>query len=476
MRRLITLAALVITIIITVQCCKKETPHYIAGSSGYPLQIEQIMQSKCAVSGCHNTKSAETSSGLNLTTWESMFLGNNQGAVVVPYWHELSTLFLFTNVHADLGGMATPTMPLNMEPLTKEQIVALKDWIDAGAPNSLGFVKFSDNPNRSKYYIPNQGCDVVAVIDRESNRPMRYIQVGHTASPELPHRVLVSPDKQYWYVIFFSGDVIQKYRASDDSFVAEANIGFGSWNTFAITPDGTHAFIDDNSSGDIAYVDLETMTLKFKYSGYTYPHGTMMTDQNTLYILDISGSRLFILDVTDPTAEVATTFNLPPGSNPHEIILSNDGSKYYITAQGRNEVQVYDRTSNTLITSIAVGTFPQEMGLSKTKNLLFVTCMNDETTYPGKVGSVAILDMNTNTVKKTVFTGFQPHGVLVDDEKNVALVVNRNTSSSGPAPHHSSLCGGRNGSLSQIDLNTLTIIPSKDLELSVDPYAIELRK
>jgi DNA-binding beta-propeller fold protein YncE len=455
--------------------CRKENLYYLAGTSGYPAHIEQIIHGNCSVSGCHTSKSAEAASGLDLTTWESMFLGNRAGAVVIPYWPELSTMFLFTNVHDDLGGKAEPTMPLDKAPLSKPQITALKEWIAQGAPNKFGFVKFSDDANRRKYYVPNQGCDIVAVIDRETNLPMRYVQVGRTSSPELPHRILVSPDKQYWYVIFFSGDVIQKFRASDDTFVGEANIGFGSWNTFAITPDGKFAFVDDNSSGDIAYVDLETMTFKFKYTGYTYPHGTMMTDQNTLYILDMSASRLFILDVTDPTSEVATTIQLPSGTSPHEILLSNDRTQYYITAQGTNEVLVYDRATNGLMRRIPTGTFPQEMALSKEKNYLFVTNMNDNSSFPTKIGSVSVIDMNSFNVVKSLFTGFQPHGVLVDDEKGYAIVANRNTAAVGPAPHHTSFCGGRNGSLSYIDLTSLTVKTDMELELSVDPYAIELR-
>jgi hypothetical protein len=38
---------------------------------------------------------------------------------------------------------------------------------------------WSDNPNRKKYYVLNQGCDVVTVFDAETQLPMRYITVGN---------------------------------------------------------------------------------------------------------------------------------------------------------------------------------------------------------------------------------------------------------------------------------------------------------
>lgn len=476
MRKLIFFSLLFFALTGVFNSCRKDAPLHVPGQSGYPLHIEKIILGRCAVSGCHNTESAEAASGLDLTTWELMFRGNRSGAVVIPYWSELSPVFLFTNVYHELGNMSTPTMPLGREPLSKDEVVQIKEWIAQGAPDANGFVKFSDNPNRKKYYITNQGCDLVAVIDRESELQMRYVKVGHSESAESPHRVLVSPDQQHWYVIFINSNVIQKYRTSDDSFVGEANIGSGSWNTFAITPDSKFAFVSDFATGIIAYVDLQQMSLIVKYQGYTLPHGTVIDNNSMLYVLDSPGSKLYKIDVSDPMSETSTTVNLAPGTVPHEILFSADMSKYFIAAQGRNEVQIYEKSNDGLVASVPTGIFPQELGFSASKNLLFVTCMEDTVSFPGKRGSVTVIDLNTNTVVKNIYTGFQPHGIYVDDDKGVVLVANRNVSLTGPAPHHSSLCAGKNGSLAIIDLNTLNVLYDRYQELSVDPYAIDARR
>ncbi len=463
--------SLLLVFVTCLTACRKEA----IVNSGYPPNIDRIIVSKCAVSGCHNSKSAAASSGLDLSTWEAMFKGNRGGAVVIPFWHDLSTLFIYSNVHADLGLQGKPTMPLNADPLSRNEILELRAWIDQGARSNTGMIKFSNNSQRSKYYVVNQGCDLVAVMDRETRLPMRYIQVGRSANIESPHKIIISPDKQFWYIVFLNSDVIQKYRTTDDTFVSECVIGFGGWNTFVITPDSKFAFIDDFASGAIKYVNLETMQLIGTYTGFNFPHGTAITDDHILYVLDTPGSRLFKLDVRDPFDMTFTTVSLPPGSNPHEIIFSKDGNRYYITCQGSNEVHVYEKSNDALVTKIQVGTFPQEMSLSAEKNLLFVTCMEDVTSFPGKIGSVSILDMNSHTFVKSVHTGFQPHGILADDEKDFVLVANRNVTSDGPSPHHSSYCGGRNGTLSFIDLNTLTVRTDLNQELSADPYSIEMR-
>jgi DNA-binding beta-propeller fold protein YncE len=140
------------------------------------------------------------------------------------------------------------------------------------------------------------------------------------------------------------------------------------------------------------------------------------------------------------------------------------------------------QTSNdALLAVIPVGAKPSEIAVSKSTPYLFVTCMEDTLTFPGKRGSIAIINYTTNTLSSVIYAGHQPHGIEVDDEKNLVYVANRNVSSDGPAPHHSSVCGGRNGNLSFIDLNTRTMVIStgsniKRVELSVDPYSVSLRK
>ena len=90
--------------------------------------------------------------------------------------------------------------------------------------------------------------------------------------------------------------------------------------------------------------------------------------------------------------------------------------------------------------------------------------------------SVTIIDMITDTGIKTISTGYEPHGLAADDKSNLVYVANRNTPvSGGPPPHHVSECGGRNGYLTIIDMNTLELVPGFKTELSVDPYSVMVR-
>src|SRR5690606_23585203 len=121
-----------------------------------------------------------------------------------------------------------------------------------------------------------------------------------------------------------------------------------------------------------------------------------------------------------------------------------------------------------------VGTFPQEMGVSKKRPYLFVSCMEDLSTFPGSRGSGYVIDYSDTDyrVVAKIYTGHQPHGIAVDDEHDRVYITNRNVSGDGPAPHHSSLCGGRNGYITAIDMKTLKLVPGFKTEVSVDPYGM----
>jgi DNA-binding beta-propeller fold protein YncE len=374
-------------------------------------------------------------------------------------------------------------MPFNADKLSREEVKTIKDWIDAGAPDLNGNIKWSENSQRKKIYVTNQGCDVVTVFDAESQLPMRYITVGKDPGTiEVPHMVKVSPDGQFWYVVFVNANILQKYRCSDDVLVGEANLGlYFDWNTITISDDGTRAYcVSWVSNGRIASVDLTKMKVINNFGGYFFSHGVALNGTNdTLYVTGQTGNYIMKIDTSLATTSTISLQNgFPPSTtsslDPHEIMLSPDKQNLFITCQKSNEVRVYNIPLNTVTHIIPVGTYPVEMDLSPATNKLFVTCMEDKASFPGFHGSVSRIDITTFSEMR-IQVGFMPHGIAVDENKGLVYVASRNLLSSGPPPHHSSVCNGRNGFISFIDLNSFTLKP-KRTEISVDPYSVAVRK
>jgi DNA-binding beta-propeller fold protein YncE len=193
-----------------------------------------------------------------------------------------------------------------------------------------------------------------------------------------------------------------------------------------------------------------------------------------------------------PTGDIslATEFNLyntaPPPYflNSHDIRFSPDGTKYFVTCQSQfnisPEVRVFQSSNDSLLAAIPVGPMPSEISVSSSTPYLFVTCMEDTIHFAGKRGSVAMINYDDYSVS-FIYTGHQPHGIEVDEDKKLVYVINRNASSDGPAPHHTGECAGRNGNVSFIDLNTRTMVMAKNgtsikkVEIAVDPYSVAVK-
>ena len=474
--------------------CLKDKGPYTVGTdatiekSGYPLDVAKIIINKCATAGCHNTQSKEASSGLDLSTWDNMFKGNHSGSVTIAYRSDASPLFTFCNTFSDLGDTTQlPKMPVNAAALTKAEVQTLQNWINAGARDKNGNEKFTQVAGRRKYYVSNQGCDNVSVFDAQTRLVMRLVDVGHSGLIESPHMIKVAPDGAYWYAVFVGGDVIQKFSTTNDSMVGELSLGGGLWSAITISQDGTTGWVTDwQSNGRVACVDLGNMTLKQMYQGsqlFVFPHGLALDDAtHTLYVTGQTGNFIYKIDVSDPAnPDVSLPMSLQPGIgvnynnslNPHEISIAPGDTTYFVTCEWSNELRAYRKSDDSLLASFSGFYNCKEMTYSLTNHLLFVSCIDDSVTFAPQHGSVGVIDFSTLTYIKHINSGYQPHGIAVDDQQNMVYVANIN--SNGTAPHHKSLCGGKNGNVTIIDMSTLDLVPGYKHEVSVFPYSVTLR-
>ena len=89
----------------------------------YDSQIQPIFNSKCTQ--CHGN-----SAGLNLSSYEYIMEGSNNGDIVIPYDHISSELWIRVN---------SGQMPPGNNDLTDYRVDLIVQWIDEGAlPEALG--------------------------------------------------------------------------------------------------------------------------------------------------------------------------------------------------------------------------------------------------------------------------------------------------------------------------------------------------
>jgi len=493
----ITAAALALLAVVAGTSCKpkKPSPQPSPDYGKFPTAVGQILVGKCATSGCHNATSYQNAAGLQLDTWDHLFLGSGNGAVVVPYNTDYSPLLYFVNNNAARGTVATPTMPYNGSPLSDAEYNTLKEWIANGAPDEDGNIAFStDEDTRQKIYLTQQGCDLVAVIDAKSDLVMRYIGVGTSSGLiESPHCLRVSGDGKNAYVSFLAGTAAQKIDTRTDKITGNINLGAGSWNILYLAPnDSLLATTDWTADGRIVFANSNKLNVLQDLTGsgsgvFVYPHGIASNlASDTFYVTAQYGNLVYKYQPFEPYYKKVSINGAPPQAtnnndnsspNPHEILMSPDHNRYFLSCQGTNEIRVMDAHADALLKVIPVGTFPQEMAISSTKPYLFVTCMEDAAnTLPGRKGSVYVIDYNTYDVVKVIYGDFyQPHGITVDDRNGKIFIASANANPDGPAPHHATACGGRAGWYTVYNLNTLQPVNSRRHQVAVMPYSADVR-
>ncbi|MES2703382.1 MAG: hypothetical protein V4649_12125 [Bacteroidota bacterium] len=493
---LITIAAVVFIVTCIASCIHKPQLTVASSDSNFPADVAKILVDKCAIDGCHNSASYQNSRGLLLDTWDHLFDGSVGGAAVVPYSPAFSPLLYFVNTDSSRGPVARPLMPesrtsMPATPLSETEYNTLRTWIAAGAPDKNGNVPFASNPfARQKIYVTQQGCDLLAVIDAESNVVMRYIPIGMNASSiESPHSIRMSSDGRFAYVSFLAGTYIQKIDTRLDTVVASMQVGAGSWNILHLAPADTALIASDwTANGKLVFGNTASMELQpwktASGSGlFVYPHGITSTAKfDTCFITAQYGNMIYRYAHNIPNYKKVSINGKPPiatsnsdlsSPNPHEIIMSPDYNKVFITCQGTNEVRVLDAHTNAVLDSIPTGAFPQEMAVSLTKPYLFVTCSEDAAnTTPGRKGSVYVINYNTHEIVAKIYGDFyQPHAIAIDDINSRFYVVSTNANPLGPPPHHATACGGRAGWYSVYDLNRLQPVNTRQYQLTVMPYA-----
>lgn len=489
-------------LLVVFNSCKPNGPEeIIVDDGGYPTDINRIMMLHCTTGatggGCHNALGAENAAGLRLDSWDRLFDGTNHGAAVIPFDTVNSPLLHFINTDTLLGSVAKPTMPLGGSPLSREEYLAIRNWIAQGAPDKNGVLPFSENAgSRQKVYLTNQASDMMSVIDAGRRVVMRNIPLGVSNSIESPHCVRVSKDGQFAYVSFLAGDYIQKIDTRTDKVVAQVQISNGGsqWNVLHVSDDGARLIVSDITRGWVRLINTATMQVtgamgddQLPTSRFIKPHGIdALPKFDTIYMTGQYGNTVFKFT---PDFRFLKFVSIDGAANqynagtldPHEIMLTPDGSKYFLTCEASNEVRIMDAHTDALLAVIpmpsggSISGKPQELAVSNTKPYMFVTCMEAVSTIAGTKGAVVVINYETMQVVKTIYGPFwQPHGITVDDQGGKFYIASTNIG--GPfTGHNHTNSSGSVGWYNIYDLITLEPVNTRQYEVLSQPYSADSR-
>jgi YVTN family beta-propeller protein len=401
-----------------------------AGAAGWvaePLQafqgdvayvdVQRALSERCT--SCHS--GAEAARGLALDSWEHLVAGSEVSAAVIPYDTRHSLLLGLTT---RLVGGPHPK-ELAAEGFTDAEVELVRQWVDQGARGPDGTVPYARADQL--LYVANQGVAMASVIDMETNRLIRTIDLQALGFPPnaMPHHIAVEPDGSFWYLSLIASNVVLKFNR-DNELVAQLDIErpglvaldpssdrlFVARSMVAVSPPTTIGVVNRT---DMTVEEVETFTPR--------PHALAVAPGGqSVFTGSLAVNQLAVID---PMEEVVELTDLG-GDRPHTFIgfaVSRDGRWMVGTTELTSKVFVFDLDrlpDLTPVDTVDVNAAPWHP----------VFTPDGRWAYVGNNwgNSVTVIDMAAREVE-TVIEGngiAQPHGSAVSPDGRYVYISSRN--------------------------------------------------
>jgi len=146
------------------------------------------------------------------------------------------------------------------------------------------------------------------------------------------------------------------------------------------------------------------------------PAGLALDEKkNLLYVVTKENNSLYILDLLKKQADVRISLE----GEGYSCALSGDRKSLYISCWGCSKVQVFNTVNRTFLTSVTVGSNPNDLCLSKNGKFLFVANANDN--------SVSCIDVKAGKVIETLNSALYPNSPAGSTTNSVALSSDNKT-------------------------------------------------
>ncbi|WML35828.1 YncE family protein [Clostridium sp. OS1-26] len=256
----------------------------------------------------------------------------------------------------------------------------------------------SDLTRRIRYFV-STGSDV-SIVDGFTNAITKTINTGLGATE----------------VVLGSDDRVYVANAGSDTISAICING--TVKTYNIANNG---FLDVYAEDAKLYVaNGTTVTVNDLLSGSLI--GTINGFTNAQYIkLNKSYNLLFVVDTGDNSVKVISTvtlteiFRIPTGLAPNFILLSEDGTKAYISNSGSASITVVNLIDYSVLATIPLGVGVVPYGLTIFGNILYVA---------NTAGSVIPVNIITNTLLAPIVLGGSPQQITLSPDKTRLYVTN----------------------------------------------------
>jgi YVTN family beta-propeller protein len=316
----------------------------------------------------------------------------------------------------------------------------------AVTPNNL-FAYVANNNNAG---IPN--ADTVSVLNLRNNTVDQTIS---DSSFNEPYSVTINAAGTKAYVTNSNSTMVTIINLTTNT-VAGTITGFDGPSGLVITPDGTHAYVNNyggpiagsGNGNTVSVVNLNTNAIVGTITVGPLPPGPPAAPAALAITPD--GAYVYVVNYVDGnpgtgtisiirTSDNSVHVNAITGfSGPFAIAITPNGKYAYVTNFGSNNfspvgttVSVVNIGSNTIVASIPVGIQPSGIAIAPSGQYAYVS--NYYTLYDGPnftdltayQGIVNIIDIHSNKViSRQIEVGLSPDEIAISPDGQFAYVTN----------------------------------------------------
>jgi YVTN family beta-propeller protein len=319
-------------------------------------------------------------------------------------------------------------------------------------------------------YVCNQDGASVSIIDMASLQVVQTIdlqKLGFSATAK-PHHVVVEPDGSFWYLTLIGENRVLKFdrenrivgRAEFETpglmtLLPKQHMLFVGRSMSAVNPpqrigvidpkdmsiDEIDVFfprphaLDSRPQGDFIYsaslavnqiisVNVATEATKLTTldgPAHALAHSAISPDGHWLAITTHM-PHMMVFDLTDPASPKMQKM-IDVGEMPWYPVFTKDGKQVFVANNGSDDVTVIDTKTWTVTKTIKDPGLAQPYGstLSPDGKYVFVTGNNAKGAYaskmatanPANIGTVVVIDVATQSVRKVIEVGKGPTGLGV---------------------------------------------------------------
>jgi DNA-binding beta-propeller fold protein YncE len=140
--------------------------------------------------------------------------------------------------------------------------------------------------------------------------------------------------------------------------------GFELPHIVAVSPDGQHAYVTDDSRGTLTAIRLSDMRVTSTvYVGQGAHHLTFSPDQRRAWVaLGESATRITILDTSNPD-HPRVIGHFSPGFPAHDLSFSPNGRQVWISSSAGPDVTVFSARTHRALFRVPGGAGPQHLAV-----------------------------------------------------------------------------------------------------------------